>query len=96
MILQLGNVENLVIIPFIAVFFICWFTFCALLIIKPQAWIEFQNRFTRQYGLEWRIIDEKRFKEVNKKSGIWLVVLGACTLLIILGFMTGFIPIFIR
>jgi hypothetical protein len=43
--------------------------------------------------LEWKIIDEKRFIEVNKKAGFWLIVLGACALLIILGYITGFIPI---
>lgn len=95
MFITLGNVENLVVVPFIIVFFICWFAFCAILIIKPLSWIEFQNRFTKQYGLEWKITDEKRFVTVNKKSGWWLVVLGACALLIILGFVTGFIPLFL-
>lgn len=93
MIITLGNIENLVIIPFIIVFFICWFAFCAILIIRPMSWIEFQNRFTRQYGLEWKILDEKRFIEVNKRSGTWLMVLGGCAFLIIMGFITGFIPI---
>ncbi|MDP2939137.1 MAG: hypothetical protein Q8O13_03525 [Candidatus Omnitrophota bacterium] len=95
MFIQLGNVENLVVVPFIIVFFLCWFAFCIILISKPQSWLDFQNRFTRQYGLEWKVTDEKKFSTVNKKAGWWLIVLGACAAFIIFGFIAGFIPIFV-
>lgn len=87
------QLENVVIVPFLVVFFICWFSFSFLLIFKPHAWFDFQNRYLKQYGFEWRIFDEQKFLTTNRKSGFWLTVLGACSLLIIVGYMTGIIPI---
>jgi hypothetical protein len=85
--------ENIVIVPFVVVFFICWFAFSLLLIFKPQEWFDFQNRYLHQYGFEWRVFDEKKFLAVNRRAGILLIVLGACCLLVIIGYMTGLIPI---
>jgi len=87
------EIENIVIIPFLVVFFICWFAFSLLLILKPRAWFDFQSNYLRQYGFEWRIFDEKKFLTTNRRAGTWLMVLGVCALLIITGYMTGFIPI---
>jgi uncharacterized membrane protein YcgQ (UPF0703/DUF1980 family) len=87
------QIENIVIMPFVIVFFICWFAFSLLLIIKPHAWFDFQNRHSRQYGFEWHLLDEKKFTAIHRKVGFWLIVLGVCALLIILGYVSGFIPI---
>jgi len=88
------QIDNIVFVPFLVVFFLCWFAFSLLLIINPHAWFDFQSRYLRQYGFEWRVFDEQKFKTTNKRAGIWLIVLGVCTLFIIVGYMTGFIPVF--
>jgi hypothetical protein len=88
------QIENVVIVPFLAVFFLFWFAFSLLLVMNPRAWFDFQSKYLRQYGFEWRIFDEQKFKTTNKRAGIWLIVLGACALFVIIGYMTGFIPIF--
>jgi uncharacterized membrane protein YesL len=87
------QIENIVIMPFVMVFFICWFAFVLLLMFKPQAWFDFQNRHSRKYGFEWHIVDEQKFVAIHKRVGGWLIVLGICSLLIVLGYIIGFIPI---
>lgn len=93
MAIPVANIDNWVIVPFIIVFFLCWFAFCALLIFKPHSWMDFQNRQSKKYGFEWRIVDDKKFVEVNKKAGFWLIVLGVCVVLIVTGFISGIIPL---
>jgi uncharacterized membrane protein len=87
-------IENIVIVPFLVVFFIFWFVFSLVIIFQPHAWVEFQNRHSRKYGFEIKVFDEAKYVSVHKRAGFWLVVLGACAALIIAGYMTGFIPIF--
>lgn len=62
--------------PFLAVFVICWFLFCLLLIIKPRMWLEMQNRYSRAYGFEWKITDEEKFVKTHKRAGILLLIFG--------------------
>jgi hypothetical protein len=87
------QIENIVIMPFVMVFFICWFAFSLLLMLKPRAWFDFQNRHSRKYGFEWNMLDEGKFLAIHKRVGLWLIALGICSLSVILGYITGFIPI---
>ncbi len=93
MFINIENIQNLLFVPFLFVFFICWFAFCLLLILKPHAWLNFQSRRSQQYGFEWRITDEKKFVSTHRKAAFWLMVMGICLALIIAGFVTGFIPV---
>ncbi|MBM3249085.1 MAG: hypothetical protein FJZ10_06695 [Candidatus Omnitrophica bacterium] len=75
---------DIVIGPFLAVFIICWIIFCLLLILKPYSWIEMQNRYSRPYGFEWKITDEKKFVTVHKRAGILLLIFGLLFALILI------------
>ena len=46
---------DFIIAPFLTILMIVWFAFCLLLIFKPHAWIDLQNKHSKLYGFEWRI-----------------------------------------
>jgi hypothetical protein len=75
---------DIVIGPFLLVFVICWILFCLLLILKPDAWLHMQNKYSRSYGFEWRIIDEEKFTKTHKRAGILLLVFGLIFILILI------------
>lgn len=90
---MLSSICNIEFNPLLIVFFICWFVFCLLLIFKPHAWINTQNRYLKQQGIEIRIFDEKKFIRVYRMAGFWLIVLGICLSVIIYWYIVGLLSI---
>jgi len=62
--------------PFAIVFFICWFAFSLLIVLKPRSWINFQNRVSKHYGYEWVVTDENKFLNTHRRAGILLIIFG--------------------
>ncbi len=77
------DIPDIVILPFAIVFCILWIVFSLLIILKPLEWIEFQNKRSRKYGFEMRVIDQERYISVNKRAGILLLVFGVVLFAII-------------
>lgn len=78
---------NFIFKPFLIAFFICWVAFSLLLIFKPHLWIDFQNRYSKSYGYQLMVTDEKRFLSTFRNSGILLLIFGV---LFIVFFCSGF------
>jgi hypothetical protein len=81
---------DIILKPFVVVFFICWFAFSLLIMFRPYAWFEYQNKLSGQYGYQWTVTDEQKFLKTHRRVGMLLIVFGAIFVVILAG---GFIII---
>ena len=75
---------DIIIAPFLTVLMFFWFAFCLVLIFKPFAWHNMQNKYSRAYGFQWTITDEKKFVSIHRRAGILLLIFGLLFVIILI------------
>jgi len=74
---------DVIIGPFLVVLMFFWIVFSLFLIFRPFDWINMQNRRSKAYGFEIKIIDESKFVSTRKRSGILLLIFGVIFIIIL-------------